>query len=96
MESRAYPELQLGLYIKLPSQLMHSSTTARALTHQRYVTGTRTTEPAPMLTCSPAPWSAIQTPATTDSRSDYVDNEVNTDYSTGCQSAVVGLLKAGM
>lgn len=65
MDSRAYPKLQLGLYIKLLSQLMHSSITAHALTHQRHVTGTRTTAPAPMPTYVPPPWSVVQIPTIT-------------------------------
>jgi hypothetical protein len=32
----------------------------------------------------------------TDSRSDYISNEVATDYNAGFQSAVAGLLKAGV
>lgn len=65
MYSLACPKLQLGLYIKLPSQLMHSSITARTLTYQRYVTGTCTIAPAPMPTYSPAPWTVAQIVTTT-------------------------------
>lgn len=57
MYSLDCPKLQLGLHIKLPSQLMHSSITARTLTYQRYVTGSRT--------IAPAPWSVAQIVTTT-------------------------------
>lgn len=32
----------------------------------------------------------------TDARSDYISNEVATDYNAGFQSAVAGLIKAGV